>query len=169
MWLPALGWCTGGGNQYYLLRKLWFFLWNNRFNILMFETEEGRDGKLHTVVTIYKLLYVKILELWARSRKKKKGKKKAILRLKLASVSPGRVVEIQIAGPTARVATTAVQEVHFEDHWSRERVRGALIFSLLGCFNHPDTTSGPFVERALSTLGGSLLLLPIRVQGRSHW
>lgn len=29
----------------------------------MFETEEGRDGKLHTVVTIYKLLYVKILEL----------------------------------------------------------------------------------------------------------
>lgn len=29
----------------------------------MFETEEGRDSKLHTAVTIYKLLYVKILEL----------------------------------------------------------------------------------------------------------
>lgn len=100
----------------------------------MFETEEGRDGKLHTVVTIYKLLYVKILELWARSRKKKKGKKKAILRLKLASVSPGRVVEIQIAGPTARVATTAVQEVHFEDHWSRERVRGGFNLLTLGLF-----------------------------------
>lgn len=167
MWLPALGRCTGGGNQYYLLRKLWFFfLWNNRFNILMFETEEGRDSKLHTAVTIYKLLYVKILELWARSRKKKKGKKKAILRLKLASVSPGRVVEIQIAGPTARVASTAVQEAHFEDHWSRERESvGALISSLLGCFNHPGTTSGPFVERALSTLGGLCCSSPLGCRG----
>lgn len=46
--------------------------------------------------------------------KKNKGKKKVILKLKLASVSPGRFVEMQFAGPTARVAATTVQEAHFE-------------------------------------------------------
>lgn len=130
----------------------------------MFETEEGRDSKLHTAVTIYKLLYVKILEC-EQDQERKKGKKKAILRLKLASVFPGRVVEIQIAGPTARVAATAVQEAHFEDHWSRGRVCGGLISSLLGCFNHPGTTSGPFVERALSTLGGLCCSSPLGCRG----
>lgn len=53
-----------------------------------------------------------------------------IMKLKLASVSPGRVGEIQIAGPTARGATTAVQEAHFEDLWSRESQRAFHLFTL---------------------------------------
>lgn len=53
-----------------------------------------------------------------------------IMKLKLASVSPGRVGEIQIAGPTARGGITTVQEAHFEDLWSRESQRAFHLFTL---------------------------------------
>lgn len=55
---------------------------------------------------------------------------------------PGRVVERQIAVPTPRVATTAVQGAHFEDCWSRESWR-FFIALLLGHFNHSDTKKWP--------------------------
>lgn len=132
----------------------------------MFETEEGRDSKLHTAVTIYKLLYVKILELWARSRKKKKRKKKkqswgwnlpqfpldGLLKYRLLDPLPGWPAQ-----PSRKrtLKTTGLE---------RESV-GALISSLLGCFNHPGTTSGPFVERALSTLGGLCYSSPLGCRG----
>lgn len=81
------------------------------------------------------------------------------MKLKLASVSPGRVVEIQFAGPTARVAATAVQEAHFE---SQE----GFISLLLGHFKSSWHFKWPvrwWEERSLPL--GSLLILLIRVQG----
>lgn len=54
------------------------------------------------------------------------------------------------------MAVTAVQEAHFEDHWSRESRRGEGLSSLYSwaVLIILALQSGPFVERALSTFGG---------------
>lgn len=86
-----------------------------------------------------------------------------ILKLKLASVSPGRVAEIQFAGPIARVAATDVQEAHFE---SQE----GFISLLLGHFKSSWHLKWPVHSwEELSLPLGSLLILLIRMQGRFHF
>lgn len=88
------------------------------------------------------------------SKFEQKKKKKSDCEAEGSLSSPWTAAEMQVAVPTRRGATQLSRERTLKTT-GLEKVRGFLISLLSGHFSHSNTTSGPFMEKALSTFGVS--------------